>query len=58
MVVGKDIMIVYPSNFLGKMLVGLFCGKAIKEETLSKWLELNQFLVLGYMPRFHILVRG
>jgi hypothetical protein len=58
MVVEKDVSINEIPIFSGNTLVGHFCDKEVREIALTKWMEINFYLVLGYKTIFHILVCG
>jgi hypothetical protein len=55
MVVGIDIFIEEVTNFVGKTLVGRFCGISIGDEALSKWIASHWEPKLGYTPVMHTL---
>jgi hypothetical protein len=56
MVVEKDVQLSKVEGLMAEALLSRFMGKFIKRETLKGWLLEHWKAMLGYLPKFHVLV--
>jgi hypothetical protein len=57
MVVGEDMNLEKIMDFHGLSLIGCFHSCQKVEETLISWMKIQWFLLLGYLPRFHLVLK-
>ena len=58
LVLGLDVGLEKVEGLMKLALVGRFMGKEVKGDSLKQWMDANWRLTLGYIPIFHLLVRG
>ena len=54
-IMDDDIKMDQTMEFLSKVLLGNFHGRAISEDTLNSWFQQHWSLILGFVLVFHIL---
>ena len=55
---GRDIQLTKIPTYLNFSLVGRFCGKVTRKDSLINLMDKDWYPVLGYTSEFHILPRG